>query len=230
MKEQQFNKIKRLDLEAVDAKLREIAENGSFDEAVDESLVKHLRETEPSEISASEFNQFLKTVKKASVENMILKVRTEIPYKKLPLGRFIQLIRDRCDLTKTDIAKVLDKDLTYIDKIESGQTSPLHLEARDIADIMQLFRITVTELKNCIESFLSILDSKRYKANAMARSSIKAGEKGKDESLGLAMDAALQAIADKKGKSSHVPPVVSPDYISTIMEILIERGEKGLLI
>jgi transcriptional regulator with XRE-family HTH domain len=230
MKKQQISKIKKLDLEAIDAKLREMAENGSFDEAIDESLVKHLREIEPSEISVSEFNQFLTTVKKASVENMILGARTEIPYKKLPFGRFIQLIRDRCDLTKADIAKVLDKDLTYIDKIEGGQTNPLHLNAKDIADIMQLFRINLTELKNCIDSFLSIADSKRFKVNAMARSSIKAGEKGKEESLGFAMDAALQAIADKKGKSYHIPQKVSPDYLNAIKDVLIERGEKVLLV
>lgn len=230
MKKQQTDKIKNLDLITFDAKLRAMAENGAFDEAMDESLDKLLRKTEPTELLASELNQFHRVVKKASVENLIMKARRTIPVMVLPLGRYLQLIRDRCDLTKTDIAQTLNKNRTYIDKIESGQTNPLHLIAKDVVDIMQLFRLTLTDLKIGIESFLSIAELKRSKANAMARSSIKPGEKGKGDSLGLAMDAALQTIATKKGKICHGNIKIDPDYIGAIKKALKERGEESLLV
>ncbi len=230
MKKQQTNKIKKLALATFDAKLRAMAENGAFDEAMNESLDRLLREIEPTELSASELSQFHQTVKKASVESLIMEARRAMPVKVLSFGRYLQFIRDRCDLTKTDIARALNKDQTYVDKIESGRTNPLHLMAKDMADIMQLFRLTLTDLKTTIASFLSLANSKRSKASAMARSSIKAGEKGKEDSLELAMDAVLQAIAIKKGKACHGNIKIDPDYIDTIKKALKERGEKSLLV
>ena len=153
MKKQQTDKIKNLDLTIFDAKLRAMADNGAFDDALDESLDRLLRETEPTELATSELSQFHQTVKKASVEKLITEARRAIPVKMLPFGRYLQLMRDRCDLSKTDIARALNKDRTYIDKIESGQTNPLHLIAKDVADIMQLFKLTLTNLKTTIASF-----------------------------------------------------------------------------
>jgi transcriptional regulator with XRE-family HTH domain len=230
MRKQQTDKIRNLSLTTFDAKLRGMAENGAFDEAMNESLDRLLHETEPTELSASELSQFHQTVKKASIESLIMEARRELPVKVLPFGRYLQLIRDRCDLTKTDIAEALNKDQTYIDKIENGQTNPLHLMAKDVADIMQLFKLTLTDLKTTIASFLTLADSKRRKASAMARSSMKAGEKGKEDSLGLAMDAALQAIAIKKGNSCHGNIIIDSDYINAIKKVLKERGKKSLLV
>jgi len=230
MKKQQTNKTKNLDLATFDAKLRAMAENGAFDETMSESLDRLLRETEPTELSASELSQFHQTVKKASVESLIVEARRTMPVKVLPFGRYLHLIRDRCELTKTDIARVLNKDRTYVDKIESGQTNPLHLMAKDVADIMQLFRLTLTDLKTTIASFLSLAESKKSKASALARSSIKANEKGKEDSLGLAMDVTLQAIAIKTGTACHGNIKIDPDYIDAIKKSLKERGEKDLLV
>jgi len=230
MKKQQTDNLENLDLTTFDAKLRAMAENGAFDEAMDESLDKLLRKTEPTELLASELNQFHQAVKKASVENLIMEACRTTPVMVLPFGRYLQLIRNRCDLTKTDIAKALNKNRTYIDKIESGQTNPLHLMAKDVVDIMQLFRLTLTDLKITIESFLSLADLKRSKANAMARSSIKPGGKGKGDSLGLAMDAALQAIVTKKGKPCHGNIKIDPDYIGAIKKALKERRDESLLV
>lgn len=230
MKKQQIDKAKKLDLATLDAKLRAMAENGAFDDAMEESLDRLVRGTEPAELTASELSQFYQTVKKASVESAIMEARKKTPVKALPFGRYLQLIRDNCDLTKADIAKALNKDRSYIDKIENGQINPLHLLAKDVADIMQLFRISLSELKMIIKEFLSFAAAKKSKASAMARSSIKAGVKGKEDSLGLAMDAALQAIAKKKGKTRHGNIKIDPDYIEAVKKMLEERGERSLLV
>lgn len=230
MKKQQIDKVKNLDLATFDAKLRAMAEKGIFDDAMDESLDKLLRETEPAELTASELSQFHQTVKKASVESVILETRKKTPAKALPFGRYLQLIRDNCDLSKADIAKALNKNRTYIDKIENGQTNPLHLLPKDVADIMQLFRISLSELKMIIKAFLSFAAVNKGKASAMARSPIKAGVEGKEDSLGLAMDAALQAIAQKKDKARHDNIKIDPDYIEAVKKILEEREEQSLLV
>ncbi|CAB1064137.1 hypothetical protein D1BOALGB6SA_8928 [Olavius sp. associated proteobacterium Delta 1] len=230
MKKQQIDKVKKLDLATFDAKLRAMAENGAFDEAMDESLDRLLCDTEPAELTANELDQFYQTVKKASVESAIMEARKKTPVKELPFGRYLQLIRDNCDLTKADIAKALNKDRTYIDKIENGQTNPLHLLTEDVADIMQLFRISLSELKMIVKAFLSLATVKKGKASAMARSPIKAGAKGKEDSLELAMDAALQAIAKKKDKARHDNIKIDPGYFEAIKKILEKREEQSLLV
>lgn len=230
MKKNQIDKIKNLDLATFDAKLRAMAEKGTFDDAMDESFDRLLRETEPTKLSVSELGQFYNTVKKASVESSIMEARKKTPAKVLPFGRYLQLIRDNCDLTKADIAKALNKDRTYIDKIENGQTNPLHLLTEDVVDIMQLFRISISELKMIIKAFLSFTAVNKGKASAMARSSIKAGVKGREDSLGLAMDAALQEIAKKKDKTRQDNIKIDPDYIEPVKKILEEREEQSLLV
>lgn len=230
MKKQQIDKVKNLDLATFDAKLQAMAENGAFDDAMEESLDRLIRETEPTEMTSSELRRFYQTVKKASVESAIMEARKITPVKELPLGRYLQLIRNNCDLTKVDISKVLNKDHTYIDKIESGQINPLHLLSKDVADIMQLFRISLSELIITIKAFLSLTIAKKGMVSSMARSSITAGEKGKEDSLGFAMDAAFQAIAKKKDEATHGNLKIDPDYIKAVKKVLKERGERSLLV
>jgi len=198
MKKQQIDKIKNWDLSAFDAKLRDMADEGIFDGSMEEHLDRLLREAEPTELTDNEQDRLYQTIKKASDKNAILDARRVTPLGGLPFGRYLQLIRDKCELTKEDVARLLNKNVIYVDKIETGQTSPLRLLSKEVADIMQLFRLTVSELKSTIKSFLSLADLKQSKTSAMARSSIKAGTKGQEDSLGFAMDAALQAIAKKK--------------------------------
>ena len=231
MKKRQIDKARKPDLAMFDAKLRAMAENGDFDDAMEENLDKLMRDTEPVELTAYEHSRFYRVIQKSSIENAIIEARKLTPLKAMSFGRYLQLVRDNGDLTKADIAKALNKDRTYIDKIEKGQTNPLQLRANDIADIMQLFRISLSELKTMITAFLSLAALKKGKrASAMARSSIKAGVKGKEDSLGLAMDAALQAIAKKEARDSKEHIKINPDYIDAVKQVLKERGEQNLFV
>lgn len=230
MKKKQIDKVKNLDLSIFDAKLRDMAEKGIFDDNIEESLDRLVRDTEPTELTNSELKKFYQTLRKASHQNAIIEARRVTPITTLPFGRYLQLIRDKCDLTKTDIAKLLNKDSTYIDRIESGQTNPLYLLSKDVADIMQLFRITVSELKTTIKELLSLSNVKKGKTRAMARSSIKSEERGKGDSLEFAMDAALQAIAKKKDKAYDSNIKIDSDYIEAVKKVLKERGEEILLV
>lgn len=230
MKKQKINKVKNLDLETFDAKLRAMAEDGAFDGAMEESLDRLVRKTEPTELTASELNQFYLTVKKASVEKAIMEARSKTPVTDLPLGRFLQLVRDRSGLSHAQVARGLNKDASFVERIENGQIDPLSLMANELADIMQLFRLTLTEMISSIKAFLSLAAVKRCKISGMARSSVKADAEDKGERLAHAMDAALHAIAKKK--TQDLPDIVKidPDYLEIIKQELKQRRAEDLLV
>lgn len=232
MKKRQIDRVKKLDLAIFEAKLQTMAKEGAFDSAMEESLNRLVRETEPAMLSDNELQQFYQTVRKASHENAIIEARGKTPATELPFGRHLQLIRDKSGLSQADIARLLNKDISYIEKIENGQISPLKLLAGDLADIMQIFRLTLTELKTTIKAFLSLHSVKTGRIRAMARSSIRAGIKEKGDSLAHAMDATLQAIAKKKHKTVEKEDTIKidPEYLGAIERVLKERGEEALLI
>lgn len=230
MKKQKINKVKELDLETFDAKLREVAKNGEFDDAMEESLDRLLSQTKPSELTNSELKQFYQTVKNASDENAIIDARTETPVSDLPLGRFIQIVRDRSGLSHAQVGKSLNKDASFVKRIENGQINPLSLMANEVADIMQLFQLTLSEMIITIKAFLSLSSIKQGKISGMARSSIKAGATDKGERLAHAMDAAMHAIAKKKNKDRPDIVKINPDYLEAIKQELKQRRAKDLLV
>ena len=230
MKKQKIDKVKELDLATFDAKLRAMAENGAFYDAMEESLDRLVRETKPAELTDSEFNQFYQTVKKASGENAIMDARSKTSITDLPLGRFLQLVRDRSGLSHEQVGKILNKDASFIERIENGQINPLSLMANEVADIMQLFRLTFTEMISVIKAFLSLASVKRSRISGMARSSVKTDAADKGERLAHAMDAALHAIAKKKNKDQPDIVKINPDYLEAIKQELKQRRAKDLLV
>lgn len=232
MKKQQVEKVRKLDLAIFEKKLRAMAKKGDFDFAMDEILDISMEETEPADLSDRDLRRFYQTARKAAHENVLIEARKKVSTAELPFGRHLQRIRDKSGLSQADIARLLNKDLSYIEKIENGQINPLKLLVNDLTDIMQLFRLTLTELKITIKAFLSLAAVKPGKVSAMARSSIKAGTKEKGDSVAHAVDAALQAIAKRSPKTREQEEQIKidPKYLEDIKRVLKERGEEGLLI
>lgn len=231
MKKQQINGIKGLGLSAFEVKLRAMAKKGELDlnPAMTEQFDKLYLENGPDLLTDSEIKQLYRTVSKASHESAIIKSKETVTVEGLPFGRFLQLIRDKSGLAKSDIAKLLNKDNPYIEKIENGQLSPLELGANNVADIMQLFRLTMTELITTIRAFLSLTETRRTKASALGRSSIEDGSEERGDALAFAMDAAFLAIKKEQGKKQPDKTKIDQKYIEAVKKILKDRGETNLL-
>jgi transcriptional regulator with XRE-family HTH domain len=181
-------------------------------------------------LKKGEFRRFYQTVKKASHENALTVARRKVVPKNDPFGRFLQLIRTKSELSKRDVAQLLNKDYSYIEKIENGQINPVNLPPPDVVDIMQLFKLTLSELVTGIKAFVSLSIVKKGKISGMARSSIKPGAEGKEDSLAHAMDAALQKIAEKNAQTQQDKTEIDPNYLEAVKEELEKRGEESLLV
>lgn len=230
MKKQQIDKVKNLDLATFDAKLRAMAESGAFDDAMEESLDRLLSQTEPIELTTGELSKFNSAVNRASVEKQILETRSKTPISSLPLGRFLQLVRDRSGLTRAQVASVLNKDASFIQRLENGQINPLDLKVNEVADIMQLFRLTLTNIISTIKSYLSIGLIQQNRISGMARSSIRADATDKGERLAHAMDALQAAILKRKSHSHADTEKIDPAYLEGLRRELKKRNAKDLLV
>ncbi len=233
MKKQQIEEVKKLSLAIFEKKLQSMAEEGEFNSSMGESLKEIPEdETEPAILLDDDLRKFYQTVERASHEKAIIDASKKTPVATLSFGRHLQLIRDKSGLSQSDIGKLLNKDSAYIEKIENGWINPLHLLANDLADIMQLFRLTLAELKMTIKTFLILSDRKKIRMSTMARSSSRVGTKERGDSLSHAMDAALQAINKKTPKIQEKDDKteINPKYLEDIKKVLEERGEKELLI
>ncbi len=230
MKKHQIDKIKKLDLTRFDAELRAMAENGAFDSAMEDNLERLFNQIEPTELKITEKDTFYNIVAKASSENAIVEARAKTHISSLPLGRFLQLIRDRSGLSHSQVAHSLNKESSFVERLENGQINPLKLMAKDMADIMQLFRLTITDIVTTLNAFLATNAAKRQRISGMARSSIKSDAGDKSARIAHAMDALQAAIEKKKGHGRVETEKIESAYIDSLKQELLKRDAKDLLI
>lgn len=224
MKKRQIEIIKELNLATFDRKLRDMANVGELFPGGNE-----LQTTPPVSLSDEDRLCFLDTVKRASQERALIEASKKIRKAELPFGRHLHTIRDKCGLTQSDIAKLLKKPPTYIEKIESGQISPLAMLVADLVDIMQLFRLTLSDLKTTTTASLLLAGKPAGNVSVMARSSLKTDTKERGDGLGHAMDAVLQAIAKKNAKPEDTPKIEA-SFLKSVQDAIRERGEQDLLV
>jgi transcriptional regulator with XRE-family HTH domain len=229
MSEHQIDKVKKIDLAAFDEKLRAMAEEGAFDSAMEGSLDRLFRQTEPKQLKKSEKNRFCNTVIKASARKAIIDARSKTPISNLPFGRFLQLVRDRSGLSHVQVAIALNKEASFVERLENGQISPLKLMPNEVADVMQLFRLTITEISATLKTFLSTISVKRQRVSGMARSSVRSDAEDKGASLAHAMDALQAAIKKKNDRGQPDVVKIDPVYLENLRQELENRNAKELL-
>lgn len=79
----------------------------------------------------------------------------------LPVGRFVQSIRESAGLTTEEVALRLRKDVNDLQRFERGDIPPERIPVRDFADIMQLFRIKVGDLAPMLASSSAVAATKK---------------------------------------------------------------------
>jgi transcriptional regulator with XRE-family HTH domain len=220
MKNKNSDKKMSLNLAVLEKKLKAMAQDGDLNSI--------LEDIKPAPLSDKKHHGFYTTVKRASIENHIIEARKELPRTKLPFGRHIQWIRAKGGISKRDIAQSLRKDISYIDKIEEGRTNPLCLLINDLAEIMQLFKIKVSEFIQAVKAYQKLTNSNTGKMNAMARSSFGLGSDKKEEALSHAFDAVRLEIVKKK-KLSQEPSEIDKEFIEKLKIELKRQGYIELL-
>ena len=61
-------------------------------------------------------------------------------------GEWVQAARERARLTREAIAAAVQKDVPFVERVETGRASPFKLDPRDISEIVCLFRLHIDGL------------------------------------------------------------------------------------
>jgi len=145
----------------------------------------------------------------------------------LPFGRFVELVRERAGLSRSDVAERLKKTAEYVQRVERGDVVPTQLKTPDLADLVELFQITV---RSAVEMLKAAFDTRDYKntfrASARACAGLRNDKRSED------VERALDAFARKKQcelpKTSSLPRDIEV-CASKLQEELKQRGRVDLL-
>ena len=227
MNKKHIEKLEKTDVSVFEKKLHYMASSGELDSFINKIADRIYNELIPTPLSERELKSLYQTVKKASQKKVLRDARKYLTVN-LAFGRLLQFLRDKSGLTQIDIARLLRKDKSYVENLENCQIDPLKMPVCDLVDILELFRINLSEFVRAIKEYATLLSTKTSKVSAMARSSIKVGTKRRGESLAHAIDSVLLAIAKKEGQNHHTD--VDSNLLEELKKELIKRGSNDLLI
>jgi transcriptional regulator with XRE-family HTH domain len=145
----------------------------------------------------------------------------------LPFGRFIESVRERAGLSRSDVAGRLKKTDEYVQRIERGDVVPTQLKTPDFADLVELFQITVRAAVEMLKAAFDTFDYKStFRASARACAGLRNDKRGED------VERALDAFARKKRRelprSSSLPHDIEV-CASKLQDELKQRGRVDLL-
>ena len=145
----------------------------------------------------------------------------------LPFGRFIESVRERAGLSRSDVAERLKKTDEYVQRVERGDVVPTQLKTSDFADVVELFQITVRAAVEMLKTAFDTLNYKStFRASARACAGLRNDKRGED------VERALDAFARKKQRElprkSGLPQEIEV-CASKLQDELKQRGRVDLL-
>jgi hypothetical protein len=106
---------------------------------------------------------------------------------KWPFHRWLESMRTSVRLTRDDIAIALNKDREFVERLETGEKLPWEFKAKDIGDVICLFRIHMSAVAELIANSVS-LEGFRGLGTVSARSHQGRISKARGESTKRALD------------------------------------------
>lgn len=221
--------IEKIEVSIFEKKLQGLAHSGKLEASMNRLTEQTYSELVPAALSETELKSIYQTVKKASHEKALVDAKIYLTAS-LAFGRLLHFLRDKSGLTQIDIARLLRRDKSYVESLENCKIDPLKMPISDLADIVELFRINVSELVRAVKETATLSYAKASNVNAMARASIKAGTKQRGESISHAIDSVLLAIAKKEGASDHNKTDIDDSFLNELRKELLKRGCSDLLV
>ena len=146
----------------------------------------------------------------------------------LPLGRFVEVVREKAGMTRAQVAGRLKKDEEYVLRFERGDVSPVSMAAPDIADIAELLQIGFGSVTEMVAASITVSESKHtYRASARSHGGLQHDARTDD------VDRALDAFARKMQNKAAANRVASPEltaFLGRVRAELEKRGRKDLLV
>lgn len=200
--------------------------NGEIPMEVSDSVADHWLST-GTEISDAVKLRIKSNLKQRTQDAAIQQALSSAGKEVLPFGRFLESIRERAGLSRSDVAERLKKTDEYVQRVERGDVVPTQLKTPDFADLVELFQITVRAAVEMLKAAFDTLDYKStFRASARACAGLRNDKRGED------VERALDAFARKKRRELPRTPTLPPDIevcASKLQDELKQRGRVDLL-
>jgi transcriptional regulator with XRE-family HTH domain len=200
--------------------------NGEIPMEVSDSVADHWLST-GTEISDAVKLRIKSNLKQRTQDAAIQLALSSAGKEVLPFGRFLESIRERAGLSRSDVAERLKKTDEYVQRVERGDVVPTQLKTPDFADLVELFQITVRAAVEMLKAAFDTLDYKStFRASARACAGLRNDKRGED------VERALDAFARKKQRELPRPSSLLPDIevcASKLQDELKQRGRVDLL-
>ncbi len=190
------------------------------DQVVDSMLSES--ESQPVPTKAAEIKNRLVMARQDRALNQAVKSMND--WSRVPVGRFVEALRENAGLKPEEVAWRLHKDLDYVQRFERGHIPPLRIPVRDFADIVQLFRIKVGELPPML-SLSSAVAALKSNFRVAARSH---GGKRTD-TRAADVEKALDAFARRRMSGEQAPTDELKNFIERLRSELQQRDCRELL-
>lgn len=142
---------------------------------------------------------------------------------KWTFGRWFEAMRESVRLTRKEIATALNQDPSFVERLEAGDVVPWAFSARDIGDLVCLFRVHMNAVSDLISNSIAVSQLPGLGPVA-ARSQGGRISEARGHSAKRALDLYL---ARKAGPAK--PDQTVTDWMSALRSDLKRRGAKHLL-
>ena len=213
------------DLEKFEIHLRLLAKAGEIPFSVSEKEIEELsRECKDMPPPYEASKKYMASVKNAYEDLAIENARRKLFEGSRPLGRHIQFLRKEAGVSIKRLAERLGRDAIFVERLESGDLSPLKVSHGTISDLMEIFKINLRELISCTKAWLEI-SSKAAIGPAHARADRKMRKRERLEDLSAAIEDLVYASSKREPQKISLPD----DFLSGIKKELERRGRTDLI-
>lgn len=208
--------------------LVELARRGLLELPVTDELVAAFETHEkPEDLSQEEFRKLYNRVRETWQDLALEKARQELVQQAVPFGTLVQMVRTNAGLNVTEMAARLKKEAVFLERLEANLINPLEIPPKTLCDVMEAFRLTVSELVRSTQESLILFSESKGSIRAMARSPLEPGTKDRGESIAQAVSALFIEKAKREGKA--LPPI-DAQFQDLIRQELGARGRTDLLV
>lgn len=194
-----------------------------LDDTVVDGLLKQTYPELPNAIKKQAREKFQLRLQDAA----IARAKDVVSPKSMSLGRFVEAVRAKANLTRLDVGVRLQKSDEYVQRLERGDLNPAELPARDLADVVELFRLVVTTVGEMIMVSLETMSTKQnIRASARSHGGVHHDIRGED--VERALDAFARKLASKSPRVNAESNEVET-CMRNLREELQRRGRVELL-
>ena len=194
-----------------------------LDDSVVDGLLKQTYPELPNFIKKQAKDKFRARLQDAA----IARAKEVVSPKRMSLGRFLEAVRAKANLTRLDIGVRLQKSDEYVQRLERGDLSPAELPTRDLADVVELFRLVVTMVAEMIMVSVETMSTKQnIRASARSHGGVRHDIRGED--VERALDAFARKLASKSSRANAESKELET-CMSNLREELQRRGRMELL-